>query len=154
MAADGALLIGSGTGAPLAALLTAGPGISIINGPNSITIESSGGGGFTWNDVTTATQALVTENGYVTNRGAGVAYTLPATANLGDQMVIVGKLGLTTVNQNANQQILIAASSSTIGVGGSISGVNVGNCITLTCITSGASTVWRASSLVGNWNVV
>lgn len=111
-------------------------------------------GAVTWTSVTGATQTLATENGYITNRGAGVTYLLPATANLGDEIKVVGKLGLSTITQNANQQILISSSSSSIGVGGSIAGTNVGDCITLICITSGASTVWRAESVVGNWTVV
>ncbi len=78
---------------------------------------------------------------------------MPASGILGDEIIIVGKLGLTTIAQNANQQILVSSSSSIVGVGGSIAGTNVGDCITLICITAGAATVWRASSIVGNWTV-
>lgn len=42
--ADGELIIGATSGAPLAATLTAGTGISITNGANSITIAATGGG--------------------------------------------------------------------------------------------------------------
>jgi len=149
---NGQLIIGSTAGVPAAATLTAGPGISITNGSNSITISVSGGG-TSWTDVTTPTQALAIESGYVTDRGGGVTYTLPATASLGDEIMIVGKLGITTINQNANQQILMSSASSTVGVGGSVVGTNVGDCITLICITPGASTVWRAINWVGNWTV-
>jgi hypothetical protein len=72
---------------------------------------------------------------------------------LGDTIKIVGKLGLATVAQNANQQISIASLSTTIGVTGSIVSTNVGDCIELICITAGASTVWRADFVVGNWVV-
>ncbi len=152
LAVDGQIIVGSTAGAPAAATITAGPGIAITNASNSITI-STAGGGVSWTDVTGAAQALVVENGYVTNRGAGVTYTLPASGILGDEIIIVGKLGLTTIAQNANQQILVSSSSSIVGVGGSIAGTNVGDCITLICITAGAATVWRASSIVGNWTV-
>lgn len=108
--------------------------------------------GFPWTDVTGATQTLAVNNGYVTDH-VNVTYTLPATASLGDTMKIVGKTGLSTVAQNANQQIDIGSSSSTVGVGGSIAGTNAGDCIELICITAGASTVWRAASLMGNWTV-
>lgn len=118
---------------------------------NTLTISISGGG-FSWTDVTGATQALAVENGYVTDRVGGVAYTLPAAANLGDEIIIMGKLGLATVNQNANQQILIGSVSSTVTTG-TIVATNVGDCITLICITPGASTVWRAQSVIGNWTV-
>lgn len=150
---NGQVLIGSTGATPTPATLTAGSGISITNAAGSITIATTESIA-SWTDVTTATQALATQNGYVTDRGAGVTYTLPATANLGDQILIVGKLGIPTINQNANQQILISSASSTVGVGGSVNGNNVGDCITLVCITPGASTVWRANSVVGNWTVI
>jgi hypothetical protein len=109
--------------------------------------------GFPWTDVTTATQFIAIANaGFVTDH-ADVAYQLPVTANLGDTIIIVGKLGISTITQNAGQQILIGSASSTVGIGGSVNGTNVGDCITLICITAGANTVWRASSFVGNWTV-
>lgn len=150
---NGQLLIGQAGANPIPSTLTPGTGISITNGAGIITIANTGGG-LAWTDVTTATQSLSVQNGYLTDRGGGVTYTLPATASIGDVIKIDGKLGLGTIAQNANQQILIASSSSTIGIGGSIVSTNVGDCITLRCITSGASTVWRAESLVGNWTVI
>lgn len=113
---------------------------------------SSIGGSFAWVDVTGATQTISVQTGYVTDH-TNVTYTLPASASLGDQFRIVGKLGITTIAQNANQQILVGSASSTVGIGGSVAGTNVGDCMWLVCITSGASTVWRAESFVGNWTV-
>ena len=46
LAANGDLLIGSASGAPAAATLTAGSGITITNGSNSITIATTGGAAF------------------------------------------------------------------------------------------------------------
>ena len=40
--------------------------------------------------MTGATQAMSVENGYITDRGAGVIYTLPATAALGSEIIVVG----------------------------------------------------------------
>lgn len=110
-------------------------------------------GGMPWTDVTGATQSLSIQNGYVTDRGGGVTYTLPATATFGDIIKIDGKLGLTTIAQNANQSIRMGSSISTTGVGGSVVGTNVGDCITLRCTTGGASTIWIAENFVGNWTV-
>jgi hypothetical protein len=107
--------------------------------------------GLTWTDVTGATQTLAVENGYLTDRAGGVTYTLPATASIGDTIKVVGKLGLATITPNANQQILIGAGSGTVGVTGTAVSINVGDCIELICTTSGASTVWRADSVVGTW---
>lgn len=127
-------------------------GVSITNndgvaGNPTISVTGSG---FPWTDITTATQALVINNGYVTNRGGGVAYTLPATATEGDMIWIAGKTGAWTVAQNANQQINIGSASSTVGVAGSIASTNAGDCVLLLCTTGGASTIWRAVNLVGN----
>ena len=151
LASNGQLIIGSGSGAPAAATLSAGTGITITNAANSITIAATGGS-FAWVDVTGATQTMAVQTGYVTDH-TNVTYTLPATAALGDQIRIVGKLGITTIAQNANQQILMASASSTVGATGSIAGTNVGDCVWLVCVTAGASTVWRGESFVGNWTV-
>ncbi len=152
LALNGEIIIGSTAGAPAAATLSAGAGISITNGSNSITIAATSGG-FTWTNVTGSTQALLAENGYITDNSGGVTYTLPASGSLGDEIKIMGKLGISTIDQNANQQILIATASSTVGTGGSVNGNNLGDCITLICITSGTSSVWRAESSIGNWTV-
>ncbi len=154
MLVNGQLLIGS-TAAPhirVATLSSTGGTILITNGAGSINLESVAVG-FSWTDVTGTTQALAINHGYVTDNGSNVTYTLPATAALGDEIKIVGKLGLTIVAQNANQQILMSSASSTVGVTGSITGTNVGDCVDLICITSGASTVWRSANFVGNWTV-
>jgi hypothetical protein len=150
IATNGQLIIGSTAGAPAAATLTAGSGITITNAANSITIASTTGS-LTWTDVTGATQTLAAANGYITNRSGGVTYTLPASGTLGDLIRIVGLLGLSTIAQNANQQIVTGSDSSTIGASGTVVGTNVGDCIELICITAGASTVWRTSSMMGNW---
>lgn len=110
-------------------------------------------GGMPWTDVTGATQALSVQHGYVTDRGGGVTYTLPATATFGDVIKIDGKLGLTTIAQNANQAIRMGSSISTTGAGGSVAGTNLGDCITLRCTTGGASTIWIAENWVGSWTV-
>ncbi len=110
-------------------------------------------GGFTWVDATNATQALAVQTGYVTDRGGGVAYTLPATAILGSIIKIVGKLGIAVITPNANQQILIGSVSGTVGATGTATANNVGDCLELICITAGASTVWRADSVVGTWTL-
>lgn len=152
LATDGQVIIGSTAGAPVATTLTAGPGIAIANAANSITI-SAVGAGFAWQTVTAATQNLAVENGYVSNRGGGVTYTLPATANVGDEIEIVELNGVITIAQNAGQQIFIQNGATTIGVAGSIVSNNLGEAITLVCVIAGANTGWRGHPITGNWNV-
>lgn len=152
---NGQLMIGS-AGLPNIRIgnLTSPNGTLTIgySSPN-ITLDVSAGG-FTWNDITSATQLIAVQNGYVTDRAGGVTYTLPATANFGDEFIITGKQGLWTLAQNANQQLLLGASSTTIGIGGSMTATGVGDSITCVCITAGASTVWRAYFAVGNITIV
>lgn len=149
---DGELIIGSTAGSPAAASLTAGAGITITPGSNSITITATAAG-FPWTDVTTATQSLAVMNGYVTDRGGGVTYTLPASGTFGDIIEVQGKLGLWSIEQNANQQIVMSSSNSTVGIAGGLDATNVGDGVRLLCITGGASTVWRVISSMGNITV-
>lgn len=83
---DGQLAIGS-TGLPVANTLTAGPGISITNGPGSITINStgSGGGGFiNWEKIVyrgsgQQTFTMTKNTGYITD--SNQTYILTDTPN-------------------------------------------------------------------------
>jgi len=131
---------------------TTGGGINTSAAGNTLTI-SLVNGGFIWTDATSATYNLASQNGYITNRGGGVAYTLPASGALGDTIKIIGKTGLATIAQNANQQIFIGNTNTTLGVGGSLVATNAGDCVTIVCITAGASTAFRVESVIGNWTV-
>jgi hypothetical protein len=137
-------------------------GISGVSTSNSnyVTIDTTTGHlgsvaipGITWVDAAGATQAMAISVGYVTNRGGGVVYTLPATAALGDIMKVVGKAGLATITPNANQQILMGSGSGAVGITGTAVATNAGDCMELICVTAGASTVWRAASWIGNWTL-
>jgi hypothetical protein len=152
---NGQLMIGS-TAAPnikIGNLTSPGGTVTIGYSSPNITLDVASGG-FTWHDVTGATQLVAVQNGYVTDRAGGVTYTLPATANFGDEFIITGKQGLWTLAQNANQQVLLGNSSTTVGIGGSMAATNVGDSITVVCITAGTSTVWRAYMSVGNITIV
>lgn len=151
---NGQLLIGNTGNDPAAATLTAGSGVAISNAAGSITISASGGG-LTWNDVTGTSATLAVSNGYVADNAGLVTLTLPATAVLGDTIKIVGKgSGGWSIAQNANQAIHVGNVVSTTGVGGSVASSNQYDCITLVCITAGASTIWTADSAVGNLTIV
>lgn len=149
---NGQVIIGSTGATPTAATLTAGAGITVTNGAGAITI-SAVAAGYTWNNVVAAAQALVAENAYVTNRAAGVTYTLPAAGVLGDSIKIDGGTagGITTIAQNAGQQIVINGLATTVGVAGTLTATGAGDCLVMSCITPGANTVWRVDSSMGNW---
>jgi hypothetical protein len=111
--------------------------------------------GFTsWTDVTGTTQAMAVANGYVADNAALVTFTLPATANIGDMIQVLGKgAGGWKIAQNANQQINVGKVASTVGTGGAISSLNQFDTVELRCITAGSSTVWTAK-VTGNVTVV
>ena len=85
---DGQLLIGNTTGGTLAkATLTAGSNITITNGPGSITIAASGGGGsstLTFNNQTAAYTVVSGDLGKIVNCTANTfTVSLTAAATLG-----------------------------------------------------------------------
>lgn len=131
--------------------IAAGTGISVTNGSGvagNPTIDAVGGG-YAPIDATNASYTLAANTRYVTDRGGGVAYTLPASGVFGDSIKITGKLGAWTIAQNANQQIVFGSQSTTITTGG-LASTNVGDCVTLVCTTAGANTVWTVDGAVGN----
>lgn len=137
---DGQLLIGDTSGTPVAANLTAGPGISIANGPGTIQISGTGSG-IGWTEVTGTSQAMVADNGYVSNNAGLVTLTLPTTAAFGTAISIIGKgAGGWAIAQNSGQNVQVGSVSSTVGAGGSVASTNRFDSIDLLCTT--ANTTW------------
>lgn len=149
--ANGQLLIGN-SGSYSVNNLTAGAGISIINGVGTITISSTSGS-FAWNEVTGTSASMAAQNGYIASNAGLVTLTLPVTASVGDTINIAGKgAGGWSVAQNAGQTIHLNSSSTTVGVGGSLSSTNRYNCAELLCIT--ADIEWIVLDSSGNLTVV
>lgn len=139
---NGQLMIGATGASPMPATLTAGTGMVVTNGPNSITL-SQAPGGETWTDVTATSQNMSADNGYTSNNASLVTLTLPITAVYGTFIDIIGKgAGGWKIAQNAGQNIQIGTSSTTVGVGGSVSSTNRFDSIRLICTT--ANTTWTA----------
>ena len=149
---NGQTFIGSTGVNPVAATLTAGAGISIVNGAGSITISGSGSAG--WVDQTTGTVTMAVNTGYTSDDGASlVTFTLPATSAIGDFVEINGKgAGLYTIAQASGQQIHFGNLASTLGATGTVSSTLQYDCIRLRCIT--ANTIWVVVSSVGNFTIV
>ena len=75
----GQLPIGTTSGDPSAAALTAGTGISISSVSGAITISATGD--FGWTAVTGTTQQMVVNTNYIANSSSGaVVFTLPTTS--------------------------------------------------------------------------
>lgn len=79
---DGEILISSSTGLPLWRTITAGAGITVVNGANSITISAAGGGGLATfhtdaGDATVAGAAITVAGGdNINTSGAGATVTV------------------------------------------------------------------------------
>lgn len=151
LATDGQVIIGSTAGAPAAATITAGTGISVTNGSNSITIAATGG--VAWVDVTGASQTIAVNTNYLSDRAGAVAFTLPASATRGDFFRIAGVQGSWTLAQAANQQIKFGSSATTVGATGSLASNDAGDCIECVSTNTSASTIWRVISSMGNVTV-
>jgi len=149
---DGQIVIGSSAGAPLAATVSSGTGISISNGHNTITISSNGAN--PWVDETGSSVTMATNTGYTSDDGATlVTFTLPATANIGDWIEINGKgAGGWSIAQATGQQIHFGNAATTSGTGGSLSSTNQYDCVKLRCIT--ANTTFSVVNVIGNLTVV
>lgn len=151
---DGQIVIGSTGVAPVAASLTAGTGISITPGAGSISIASTLSV-LTWS-VITADQAITVSNGYICNKAGLLTLTLPASPTAGQTFAVTGintAVGI-RIAQNANQQIFMGTSSTTIGITGYVESLNIRDSAQFVCVVGGASAVWNIISSMGNWTIV
>jgi hypothetical protein len=138
---NGQLLIGNTGADPTPAMLTAGTNISISTGAGTITIDSIGAAGFLWTDVSSTSQLMSSNNGYIADNSSLITFTLPPISLVGDEISIIGKgTGLFSIAQGSGQQINVGSSPTTLGTGGSITSTNQFNSINLVCTVS--NTIW------------
>ncbi len=149
---NGQIPIGNGTNYT-AATLSAGSGVSITNAAGSVTIASSGGG-TTWKLIS-ANQTLVAGESYlVDTSGGAITLALPAIAVIGDYFRVYNLSGANqvTISQGAGQQVRIASSLTTSGVGGSLTTTSAGDSLEIVC--SVANNNFNVVSVIGNITVV
>lgn len=105
-------------------------------------------------DQNTSSVTIAINQYYVIDNGASlVTLTLPATMAQGAVFKVIGNSsGGWTIAQLAGQSIKIGNVATTVGVGGSLSSSNAGDCIEVMCIV--ANTTYRVLSVVGNPTVV
>lgn len=127
-----------------------GAGIVVSGqGPGDTVTISATGFGMIWSVISSATQAITIQNGYFANRGAGVTFTLPATAEVGDTFSLSAiNAGGWTLAQNAGQTIHFGNQDTTTGVGGSLATTAIGDTITVVC--SVQNTDFVVISSIGN----
>jgi len=108
---------------------------------------------FPFTEVTSATQMMAVNNGYITNNPGLLTATLPSTSNVGDLIWIIGKgVGGWRIAQNAGQTIYFGNQSTSTGVGGHLDSASQYDAIQLLCITANAD--WTCTGVVqGNIDV-
>ncbi len=111
----------------------AGSGIQtvVMDSDGQLGTTSSGGGGFTWNVVSTspATINMVASNGYIVNNFDTVTFVLPVTSAVGEEFEITcaGQYsGGWTLTQNTGQTIYLGAIQTTNGTSGYLQSTSTG----------------------------
>lgn len=135
------------------ATITAGTGITVTPGANTITIAASSAG-FIWSTIT-ADQTAAINNGYICNKAGTLALALPAVSAVGSIIEVIGINNATgwRITQASGQQIFFGASSTTLGTGGSLASSATRDGIRIVCIT--ANTTWQVTPApMGNITVV
>lgn len=105
-------------------------------GISSVPGGGGGGGGLTWVNVTGTSQQIARGHGYAANNAGLVtlALPLPGGVQFGDTIAVMGVgAGGWKVTQGAGQQIIIGASSTTIGATGFIQATTTTDAIELVC---------------------
>lgn len=135
------------------ATITAGSGIAVTTGSNTITIAATGGG-FTWHDVTGGSATLAAQNGYIADAAGLTTFTMPTNNAFGDTIKIVGKgSGGWKIVYGAGQNIIFGSSASTATTG-NISSINAHDCAEMVCTTASASApIFTIVNAVGNLSI-
>lgn len=136
---NGQLIIGSTGLSPVAATLTAGPGITITNGAGSITINS-----VVYTDQT-ATTLSINSGTFATAAGA---YVLPASPSQGDLIEIVTLSAGVIVTANAGQSISVNGITSSVA-GTATNTTAIGDALWLRYRS--ADSTWYALNNEGIW---
>lgn len=134
------------------ATITAGTGISVTAGANSITIASTATA-LTWS-VITADQTAAVNKGYICNKAGTLALALPASSAVGDIIEVTGINTATgwQITQAAGQQIFFGTSSTTLGATGTLTSSNIRDSIKMVCVV--ANTTWNVISSIGDITIV
>lgn len=141
---------GSATPAANTITFAGGVGCSTSAAGSTVTINAEGGG-LDWSVETGTTRNLTANTGNIGNNAAGVTFTLPATATVGDTIAVTGLQASWTIAQNAGQTIHFGASSTTTGAGGSLVSTDARDVVTLVCVVT--DTDFQVISSIGNITV-
>lgn len=154
------ILIGGGTGTlqtittPDATIVTPvaaninflnGTGMNITGSGNNITFNATGMS-LNWTVVNAATQTLAVNNGYISNNGAGVVFSLPTTCAVGSIFIVTAKIAAGwSITQSAGQMIQFGKFNTTTGAGGSLASTQVGDTACIVCDVANTSFIVLSS---------
>jgi hypothetical protein len=151
LAANGQLLIGSGSGSPTAATLTAGTGITITNAANSITIASSVSAGIqTINGDTgsiTGSTVTIFANNAALNAGQSVSFVNSGTVSTFN---VTDSLHNTVIGMSAGKLSQTYQACTVVGyqAGSSMTSAQAGS--TFFGFTAGKSVTTGLNTFIGN----
>lgn len=101
---------------------------------------------FPFIEITSTSQTMAVNTGYIANNSALVTATLPSTSAVGDLVWIVGKgSGGWQIAQNAGQMIHFGNQDTTTGAGGHLDSSNQYDAIQLICTS--ADTDWTCTGI-------
>lgn len=140
---NGQILIGSNGTDPIINQITAGPGISISNGPGTITISSSNSG-LNWKNIS-SNQILEVNNGYFCSGGGFLILNLPTSSSIGSVITIILDGSLGWVLNTGSSSVRIG--KSLVNASNTLSSTSQGDVIQLVCQNSNK---WNVVYSMGN----
>ena len=113
---NGDIIIGSNSGTPAVATLSAGTGISITNGANTISIASTSG--VAWDDAITTPITVAPDTGYLADNGATLSvFNLPIAPQFGTIVRVSGfSAGGWIINAGIGDSFQIGETAGTTSV--------------------------------------
>lgn len=145
------VLLGEGNGAIVATAVGTNGQVLTGNTGADPTFQTPAFTNIPW-QVATISGSLAVNNAYLVTAGAPITLTLPVTAAQFSVIKIQGSANTFTIGQNAGQSIVYLASTSTVGVGGSVAATTNHAGITILCTT--ANTTFIVTDSIGNFTVV
>jgi len=148
---DGQIPIAASSGNPSWATLTSTGGtITFTPGANTLNLEAAGGG-IKWSAVTSDLTAS-SNTGLITESGSRLVVTLPATAALGDVVIVQGFAsgGWQIAQGGDNTQIFLGNQATAPGAGnGYLSSTQEEDSVSLVCVEP-VGNAWCVYSCIGN----
>ena len=127
---NGEILVGKSGADPVLTTIMGTGGISVINGPGTITISGSSSG-FSWY-VTPAPTTMAANSGYIVVGGGLVVLQLPASSMVGDAFQVVGFGALWRISISGGQNIHLITSLAS----NSLTSTTQFDTITFVCVSN------------------